>query len=166
MTGNLVTVERNGRLKNIAEDQLRKNDVVVVQTGELAPADIRLTATSGMEADEFELTGEINPVVKKPGDIIRMGSKILKGKAKGTVIATGAETEYGKILEQTSEERKAYSFRLFKKSYLTPVLLLLPALIFKLRDSQRPAAVSLEYLCLSVALGIYRPFQRMSRRRQ
>lgn len=79
MTGNLVTVERDGRLINIEEAQLRKNDAIVLQTGELAPADIRLTDTSGLEVDEFELTGEINPVVKKAGEIIRMGSRILKG---------------------------------------------------------------------------------------
>lgn len=152
MTGNLVTVERNGRLINIEEDQLRKNDVVILQTGELAPADIRLTETSGIEADEFELTGEINPVVKKTGDLIRIGTKILKGKARGTVVATGEETEYGNVLKQTLEERKTYPFKLFKSSYLVPVLLLLPALIFKLSDSQHPAAVILEYVCLSVAL--------------
>lgn len=154
LAGNLVTVERNGRLTNIEEDRLRKNDVIVLQTGELAPADIRLTETSGMEADEFELTGEINPVVKKTGDIVRMGTKILKGKAKGTVIATGEETEYGKILKQTLEERKTDELKLFKRSYLIPLLLLLPALILRPSDSRHPVAVFGEYLCLSVALMI------------
>jgi Ca2+-transporting ATPase len=152
LSGNLVTVEKNGKLINIEEAELRKNDTVIVQTGELAPADIVLTETPGVEVDEFELTGEINPVIKEPGGLVRMGSKILRGKGKGTVIATGDETEYGKILKQTLEQKKTHKFKLFKKKYLILVLFLLPALVLKLLYAQYPVAVLLEYVCLSVAL--------------
>lgn len=152
MTGDWVTVEKDGHRINIEEKDLRKADIVVLQTGELVPADIRLTETSGIQMDEFELTGEINPVVRKAGETIRRGSKVLKGKAKGIVIAAGEETEYGKIMRQSAELCKAEKSRLFRWKYLAIVALLLPALIDRLAHSRSPAAVVSEFSCLSVAL--------------
>ena len=89
-----------GKLLNIIEDNLRQGDVVFLQAGDLVPADLRLVEAASLEVDEFELTGEIMPVIKKVNgsDVtVFKGSKTIRGTGKGYVTATGEQTEYGKI---------------------------------------------------------------------
>jgi len=59
---------KNDRIVIIAEEDLRKGDLRLLQTGDLVPADLRLIESRGLEVDEFELTGEIRPVNKKLGE--------------------------------------------------------------------------------------------------
>lgn len=105
MQGNIVTVAKNGKLMNIAEDSLRVGDVVVLQAGWVVPADLNLVEGT-LELDEFELTGEIMPVIKttRNGEVtIYKGSKIIGGRGKGQVVATDEETKYDKSLKQLWE---------------------------------------------------------------
>lgn len=152
MKGNPVTIVKNGNLMNIDEENLRKNDTVVLQTGDIVPADLKLTEATGLEVDEFELTGEIMPVVKKANNrnaMIYMGSRIIKGMGKGLVVATGGQTEYGRILKQTLEQNKTYRFPTFKKKYLILVSLLLPAFTIQLVQLKNSILVIVFYLLLS-----------------
>jgi P-type E1-E2 ATPase len=89
----------------IAADNLRMGDLVLIQTGDIVPADLKLLEALDLEADEFELTGEITPVSKciEPEADVRVfqGSNVLRGHGKGVVIAAGEDTEYGRILKQS-----------------------------------------------------------------
>lgn len=155
MKGNLVTIVKDGKLINTDEENLCKDDMVVLQAGDIIPADLKLVEARGLEIDEFEITGEIMPVIKKIDDndvMIYMGSKIIKGTGKGIVVATGEQTEYGRILKQGWEQNKAYEFRIIKKKYLGLVGLLLPALVMNLAQSNNDILVVAFYLLLSVIL--------------
>ncbi len=101
-----ATLER-GRAAQIAEDRLHKGDMVLLQAGDLVPADLELVEARGLQVDEWELTGELRPVEKRVGEeavYLYRGSRVTRGSGKGIVVATGAETEYGEILQLWEQE--------------------------------------------------------------
>jgi len=115
LKGNTVTVIKMGKIINIAEEDLRKGDILLLQAGDLVPADLRLIESKGLELDEFDLTGEISLVDKKvDGEdvFVYRGSRVTRGNGKGVVIAIGEETEYGEILKQLWGQVK-YNFPCF-----------------------------------------------------
>ena len=90
--------------------QLVPGDIVVLKTGDVVPADLRLFDTMNFEVDESLLTGESIPVAKQAGasydgdvsvgDRLNMAyssSTVTKGRAQGIVTATGMKTEIGAI---------------------------------------------------------------------
>ena len=132
MHGDLVTIVKDGRLVLTAEENLCKEDVVVVQAGDLVPADLKLVEAVGLEADEFDITGEILPVYKNVDEhegFLYMGSRVTKGIGKGMVIATGEQTEFGRILKQRWENDPPERLHIFQKSSLRILWLLLPAFL-------------------------------------
>lgn len=157
MIGNLVTIVREGQLINIDEDCLRKDDAVVLQTADVVPADLRLIEAEGLEVDEFDITGELLPVIKKVGDedvILHAGSKVTRGSGQGIVIAAGEETEYGRILHQSWEQGRMPEVRIFEKRYLSLILLLLPAFLIQAAQSNDVIGVIVIYLLWFVLLAL------------
>ena len=154
MTGNLVTIVRDGKLVNIEEDNLSRGDLVVLQTADIVPADLQLVEANGLEVDEFDITGEIMPVVKRVEEDITIyrGSRITQGTGKGIVTATGEQTEYGKVLDQGSEQNEIYAFRFVEKKYMGLIVLLLTAFIIQVEQSNYVLALIVFYLLLSVVL--------------
>lgn len=144
MKENIVTIVKMGKIVNITEDDLCKGDILLLQTGDLVPADVKLIDTRGLDVDEFDLTGEILPVTKKvDGEdvFVYKGSRVTKGNGKGVVIATGEETEYGAILKQRWGYVK-YNFpSLFKRKYFILLILLLPPFVVSLRVASNLALV-------------------------
>ncbi len=108
-------VVRNGRKVKIPADQLVPGDVVMLQSGDKVPADLRLLQAKGLQAQEAVLTGEsiavdksIDPVEAKAllGDRHCMafsGTLITHGQGTGLVIATAVDTEIGHISTLVSE---------------------------------------------------------------
>ncbi len=113
------TVLRDGAEKIIPTRELVPGDVVLLNGGDRVPADLRLFLTKETYADEAALTGESTPVIKTtepiptpnlaPGDqhcIAFSGTFITRGSARGVVVATGEQTEFGKVaklMEETKE---------------------------------------------------------------
>jgi len=146
---NYVTIEIDGKLINIDEENLCKGDLVVVQTGDIVPADLHLVEERGLVVDDFDITGEILPVHKQVNDEIvnlYMGSKVMKGTGKGVVIATGKETQYGKILKQERELVSKHPILIFQARYLLLVGLLLLAFGIYIAKSE----VDFRHVALSV----------------
>lgn len=136
----------------IEEDDLSKGDMVLVQAGDLVPADINLIEARNLEVDEFELTGELLPVIKTAnGDeaVLFMGSRITRGTGKGIVVAVGEQTEHGGIIKQAWEKNTSIELQIFKRKYLIFVTLLLPAFAFNLVQSNISIAVIGLYLLLA-----------------
>lgn len=140
-----VTVVRNNKLVNIDEKNLQKKDIIVLQAGEIVPADIQLIEARELEIDEFEITGELLPVTKEVtgNDVfLFMGSKILKGEGKGVVVATREQTEYGAILNQEKNHFSDFHSKIFNNLNWRSLLLILPALIISLIFSM----ITIEFL--------------------
>lgn len=104
-----AAVLRDGRRVSIDASELVVGDVVLVEAGDKAPADLRLLAAKGLRAEEAILTGESAPATKRVdavapdaplGDRSSMlfsGTLIAAGAGRGVVVATGARTEIGAI---------------------------------------------------------------------
>ncbi len=103
-------VIRNGNLQVIPARELVPGDIVVLDTGDYIPADLRIIEESNLKAQESSLTGESVPVEKTSeiieeietgiGDRKNMlfsSSLITYGRGKGIVVETGMTTEVGKI---------------------------------------------------------------------
>lgn len=103
-------VLRNGEETNISTEDVVPGDIVLIGVGDTIPADLRLIHTTNLESDEALLTGESLPVVKSStevfdtecpvGDRVNMAyssSVVAKGRGVGIVVATGLDTEIGKI---------------------------------------------------------------------
>lgn len=113
-------VVRNGEVQIIQTRELVVGDVVVIETGDSVPADLRLTEAVNLKIQEAALTGESVPVEKDTdtisgevpiGDRTNMAfgsTSVTYGHGRGIVTATGEATEVGKIASmiQSVEEVK------------------------------------------------------------
>jgi Ca2+-transporting ATPase len=106
-----ATVRRDaGQVQVVDTEGLVPGDVVLLEAGNLVPADLRLHAVARLQVDESALTGESVTVEKTHGvlpddgqplgDRINMafkGTLVTHGRATGLVVATGASTELGRV---------------------------------------------------------------------
>ena len=108
-------VMRDGRQITIPAGSLVPGDVVLLQSGDKVPADLRLFRVKGLQAQESVLTGE-SIAVEKYTDAVTQesvlgdrscmsysGTLITHGQGAGVVIATGKQTEIGRISALVSE---------------------------------------------------------------
>ncbi|QSA95621.1 HAD-IC family P-type ATPase [Methylococcus sp. EFPC2] len=104
-----TTVIRDAERMEIDAEDLVPGDIVVLVSGDKVPADLRLVAGKGLRANEAILTGESETVEKTiapvPSDallgdrtnMLYSGTLIASGQAMGVVVATGIDTELGRI---------------------------------------------------------------------
>ncbi|KAM4579767.1 calcium-transporting ATPase type 2C member 1 isoform 2-T2 [Odontesthes bonariensis] len=120
--GKLVPPEchciREGNLEHLLARDLVPGDTVCLSVGERVPADLRLFEASDLSVDQSSLTGETAPAPSSPphqpaatnGDIASrsniafMGTLVRCGKAKGIVIGTGENSEFGEIFKMMQAE--------------------------------------------------------------
>ena len=151
------TVLRDNKQKDIPSRELVPGDIVVLEEGDRVPADLRLFYARNLSTDEAALTGESVPVEKiteaipkpnlPPGDQLCMafsGTFAARGSARGIVVATGEQTEIGKIAKLMKETPRAVSAPLIRKIAQFTRLLVVVVLIL--------AAIN---LLLGITLGGY-----------
>ncbi len=114
-----VKVIRGGLNLIVDSSELVCGDIVEMEAGNVVMADIRLISTNNFACDESSLSGESEPVEKNADNIVKKsaplqertnmaysGSLITSGKAMGVVIATGKNTEIGKIAKLLFSTKK------------------------------------------------------------
>lgn len=119
VTAPTARVRRSGKLERIPAADLVPGDIVLLEQGDGVPADIRILEANYLEIDESALTGESSPVLKSSGpltgcvplldceNLAFMGANVTRGRGAGLVIATGMNTEIGKIAGMIqSQERE------------------------------------------------------------
>ncbi len=143
----LTKVLRNGIIKEVPTRELVPGDIVILETGAVVPADLRLTEAVNLKIQESSLTGESVPVEKNifplQGDNIALGDRVnmafltgmvTYGRGRGIVVRTGMRTEVGKIasmLRETSDTETPMSRRLEQLGKLLGMAaLVICALIF------------------------------------
>ncbi len=108
---------RGGRIEAIEASKLVPGDVIALEAGDSVPADCRIIEAHYLKVDESALTGESHPI-DKDADAIEnampladrtnmayLGTHVVYGRARATVVATGMSTEMGKIAKLLSEAR-------------------------------------------------------------
>jgi Ca2+-transporting ATPase len=107
-------VIRSGEIRNISSTELVPGDIVLLQSGDKVPADLRLLRLRDLQIDESALTGESVPVEKKAGELkpetglserrnmSYASTLVTYGQGRGVVVATGRKTEVGRISELIS----------------------------------------------------------------
>ncbi len=117
MSAPVAKVKRNGRIIQIPSSQVVAGDIVILETGNFVPADIRLTKTFDLQIEEATLTGENHPIFKNEhsilkqkiptGDMVNMAfatTVIVAGHGEGIVCNTGMQTKVGKIAKLILED--------------------------------------------------------------
>ncbi len=131
-------VLRDGKLISIRSEDLVVGDVVILEAGDAVPADCRIFECASMKIEEAALTGESVPVDKliavlngneqddvPLGDrknMAYMGSTVVYGRGKAVVVATGMETEMGKIANAIAQAEEGQTPLQIKLSQLSKIL--------------------------------------------
>jgi len=124
MTTPNALVIRDGKQARIEATQLVPGDIVLLESGDHIPADLRLSMVTSLKIQEAVLTGESLPV-EKTAEIIDkdnistgdqdtgdqdnmafMGTAVISGRGRGIVVATGMKTEMGQIAGMLEEQKQ------------------------------------------------------------
>jgi Ca2+-transporting ATPase len=163
-------VRRSAATRTAAASTLVAGDVVVLEAGNVVPADLRLVEVVRLRVDEAALTGESHPVEKgtEPADgedlplgdrrcMAYSGTVVTYGRGLGVVVETGMRTELGRVarlLHETREPRTPLQRRLDRMArWLALAVLALCAVIFAtgLLRGVEPVLMFLTALSLAVA---------------
>lgn len=117
-TMDYITVKRGKKIKIVDTKNLVVGDYLIIETGDLIPADARIVKSYFAKVDESILTGESLSVEKNAENIkdevplterynmIYSGTTLVSGKVEAIVVATGMNTELGKIASSMNESKE------------------------------------------------------------
>lgn len=112
-----ATVIREGRRTEIPANELVPGDIILLEEGDIVPADSRLIEVVNLKIDESSLTGESIPITKdikllkdvelaERRNMIFLGTTVSYGRAKAIVVSTGIQTEIGHIARLIQAEKR------------------------------------------------------------
>ncbi|HQS57408.1 MAG: calcium-translocating P-type ATPase, PMCA-type [Gallionellales bacterium 35-53-114] len=163
-------VLRNGEIVALPASEIVPGDVVVLEAGNVIPADLRLLEAVQLKVDEAALTGESLTVEKHTlaiaGDKLTLGDRknlaykgtvVTYGRGLGVVVATGMESELGKIaasLQEDGESKTPLQKRLasFGKR-LALVVIAICAIVFAVGVMRGEGAVLMFLTAISLAVA-------------
>lgn len=113
-------VRRQGELREIPSEEVVPGDIIILDAGRYVPCDLRLIETASLKVEESALTGESVPVEKDSNLVLSgedtalgdqrnmafMSTLTTYGRGVGIAIATGMDTEIGKIAKMLDTEEK------------------------------------------------------------
>ena len=169
-------VRRNDAIITIPSTELVPGDIVLLEAGDVVPADLRLNLASSLKIEESALTGESVPVEKKietlSGDDIALGDRVnmaysntnvTYGRGEGIVVSTGMHTEVGKIAtmlnnaDETDTPLKQNLTQLGKT--LTIMILAICVIVFavgvlKANPADRNSTLMINMFLVAVSLAV------------
>jgi H+-transporting ATPase len=104
-------VKRDGKWTEADAATLVPGDIIRLRLGDIIPADVKLAEGDYLSVDQSALTGESLPVDKKPGDEAYSGSVAKQGEMAGLVVATGANTFFGRTARLVSSAKSVSHFQ-------------------------------------------------------
>jgi Ca2+-transporting ATPase len=139
-------VVRDGVTETVRSEELVTGDVVLLEAGDAVPADCRVLESASMKVEEAALTGESVPVEKREGalslaggaddvtlgdrvNMCYMGSTVVYGRGRAVVVATGMDTEMGRIADAISTAEKELTPLQVKLAELSKILTIMTVAI-------------------------------------
>lgn len=169
-TNKRATVIRSHEEKTIDATELVVGDIVVIETGDIVPADLRLIEVNALILDESTLTGESVQVHKqsqklkeetseltKASNIAFSGTTVVEGKGIGVVIAVGKETQFGKIakLAVSGDEISSFEKQINKFSkFILFLILITLVLVFVVNIFFKNTLSFIDLTIFSIALAV------------
>jgi Ca2+-transporting ATPase len=115
-------VRRGGHVEEVESTELVPGDVMLLEAGDIVPADGRIATSATLEVQEAALTGESAPIAKDAvtvldedtalGDrtnLVFQNTEVTRGSAAAVVIATGQSTQMGQIADMVSATKRSRS---------------------------------------------------------
>ncbi|MDY3006344.1 cation-translocating P-type ATPase [Anaerococcus porci] len=165
-----ASVIRDGKKQKLKAENLVVGDIVVIETGDIVPADMRLLESSNLQIDESSLTGE-SVAAEKDSEVVYesevgIGDRenfafsstiVTYGHGKGIITQTGSDTEMGKIassLEKVEDKDTPLQKQLNKLSKLLAILVIIVCIIVFIVGYFRTGDTLLENLMIAVSLAV------------
>jgi Mg2+-importing ATPase len=166
-----IRVRRDGKEIMVDETSLVPGDIVILQAGDIVPADVRFLTCQNLMIDESILTGEAFPVKKSASALPReakaiqeaenigfSGTTLVGGRAEGLIIATGRKTMIGGVAKLTLETERESGFEKAIRQlsrFIFYLVLITLLLMFLFHLLVKPQSTSLaELLLFSIALAV------------
>ena len=118
MTAPDATVKRSGKIRKIPASQLVAGDIILLESGDMVPADARLISSNSLKVQESALTGESEPCSKTANEtfsadcpiadrknMIFSSTTVLSGNCTAIVTQTGMNTQVGRIAHLLADEK-------------------------------------------------------------
>ncbi len=177
-----IQVLRDNIVVELPVTDITVGDAVILESGDVVPADGEIIQSFNVKIDESILTGESNSVDKKRGDKVFMGTSVYIGSAKMIVSEVGMRTRIGKIaseLQEIEEEKSSFekeihilSNKLFWATGIISIIIFISLIIKNDLYSSLLTAISLAVaaipeglpavVTLSLALGARTMFKHKS----
>lgn len=175
MVTTIITVLREDSEMEVDSREIVVGDIVILDTGDLIPADVRIIESNHLKVDQSALTGESNPVskydkaTKVEGNILAcdnlafMGTNVVGGSAKAVVVAVGDDTIFGGMAESLSRKKPATTYDEGSKAIvrvLLKIMLLMVPPVFAIMVYKGYVENSEDYLieavkyALTLAIGL------------
>ena len=163
-------VVRNGKETKISTSEVTVGDVILLNAGDLIPADLRIIEATDLFVNQSSLTGESDSVKKlveseqkgKIEDITDldticfMGTNVISGSAAGIVIKTGDDTYFGKVADTITEEKPKTAFQKgidsVSKLLIRFMLVLIP--ITFIANAAKHGTITAFTFAVAIAIGI------------
>lgn len=97
-------VERNGKVQEIAVEEIELEDILLLDSGKQICADATVVEGT-VEVNESLLTGESDAILKKAGDSLLSGSSVISGKCRAQVIHVGSDNYAAKIAREAKKTK-------------------------------------------------------------
>jgi Ca2+-transporting ATPase len=115
-------VRRGGRIEEIDSTGLVPGDVILLEAGDIVPADARVAVSATLELQEAALTGESAPIAKDAGSVLDadtalgdrinlvfQNTQVTRGTATAIVVETGTSTQMGRIADMVTSTKRTRS---------------------------------------------------------
>lgn len=131
-----IKVKRDNKVESVKTEELVVGDIVLLESGDYVPADMRIIKNYSLRVEESALTGESVPVDKSEqqllikqkvpladrSNMLYSGSSIVYGRGEAVVVATGMNTELGKIADALATQKAEITPLQKKMNQLSKVL--------------------------------------------
>ncbi len=169
MASTHALVRRNGQPLSIPAEDLVPGDLVLLESGNVVPADLRLVNTQGLLLNESALTGESVPSNKQTdaidgkeiplGDRVNMAYKstlVNNGRGEGIVVSTGMKTEIGKIAGMLQDEATETPLKIRMADFgkkLSYIIIFICVLLFAIGLIRGEKPVQMLMISISLAVA-------------
>ncbi|MFI5205779.1 MAG: HAD-IC family P-type ATPase, partial [Candidatus Paceibacterales bacterium] len=150
-------VVRDGKEQKILAANLVVGDIIVIEAGNVIPADGMVKEGHDLFVNESSLTGESLPIEKEIGDAVFLGSSAVTGHVYVEITATGANTKFYKIVLLLREQERTGEFERGIKDFsffITKIVLVMVVVIFFTNALLKHQILESLIFALAIAVGV------------